>query len=139
MATRNVQLAELPELAQAWGNVAAIVVDEPRLSKKGVQLANLKNACSEMFEDFPVASRRTFSWKNQRAIHYNETKEFLAAAKVEVVPECGATPFGALAAEPATLMWEHDGKCLCGRRSYIFGQCSKCIKEESWGKATAEQ
>ena len=69
LATRNVQLAELPKLAQAWGNVAAIVVDEPRLSKKGVQLANLKNACSEMFEDFPVPSRRTFSWKNPRAIH----------------------------------------------------------------------
>ena len=35
LATRNVQLAELPKLAQAWGNVAAIVVDEPRLSKRG--------------------------------------------------------------------------------------------------------
>ena len=28
LATRNVQLSELPELAQAWGNLAAIVVDE---------------------------------------------------------------------------------------------------------------
>ena len=27
-------------------------------------------------------------------------------------------------------MWEHQGKCPCGRRSYLLGQCSKCLKEE---------
>ena len=35
LASRNVQITELPELAQAWGNVSAIVILEPRLSKKG--------------------------------------------------------------------------------------------------------
>ncbi len=61
MATRNVQPAELPELSQAWGNVAAIVLQEPRLSKKGVQFSNIRAACPEMFANYPVASRRTFS------------------------------------------------------------------------------
>ena len=36
LASRNVQPPELPEIAQSWGNVAAILVAEPRLSKKGV-------------------------------------------------------------------------------------------------------
>ena len=31
LASRNVQPAELPEIAQSWGNVAAILVSEPRL------------------------------------------------------------------------------------------------------------
>ena len=30
LASRNVQPAELPDIAQAWGNVAAIIIQEPR-------------------------------------------------------------------------------------------------------------
>ena len=28
-------------------------------------------------------------------------------------------------------MWEHSGRCLCGRRSYLFGQCPHCLREEA--------
>ena len=35
------------------------------------------------------------------------------------------------------LMWEHQGRCPCGRRSYLFGQCSKCLQEERDAKAAA--
>ena len=28
-------------------------------------------------------------------------------------------------------MWEHDGVCGCGRRTYLFGQCFRCLKEEA--------
>ena len=27
-------------------------------------------------------------------------------------------------------MWEHQGKCPCGKRSYLFVQCPKCLKED---------
>ena len=43
LATRNVQPVELPEISQARGNVAAII-QEPRLSRRGVQLANIRAA-----------------------------------------------------------------------------------------------
>ncbi|MDP7255226.1 MAG: hypothetical protein QGF00_36865, partial [Planctomycetota bacterium] len=56
LATRNVQPAELPEISQAWGNVSAIVIHEPRLSKKGVQLENIRLAAPELFESYPVPS-----------------------------------------------------------------------------------
>ena len=29
-------------------------------------------------------------------------------------------------------MWEHSGKCVCGKKSYLFGQCSKCFREEQF-------
>ena len=35
-------------------------------------------------------------------------------------------------------MWEHQGRCPCGKRSYLFGQCSKCLKEDLEIKATEE-
>ena len=132
-ATRNVQPAELPELSRAWGNVAAVLIHEPRLSKKSVQLEKLRQAASEMFEDYPVEPRRLLSWKDEKVIHYNETKEFLEAAKVEVLSQFGSLPLAQLLSEPPTLMWEHQGRCPCGRRCYLFGQCSKCLKEEQEG------
>ena len=54
LASRNVQPVELPEIAEAWGNVRVVVIHEPRLSKKGVQLEKLKVAAPEMFTDFPI-------------------------------------------------------------------------------------
>ena len=28
-------------------------------------------------------------------------------------------------------MWEHGGVCQCGKRTYVFGQCTRCIREEA--------
>ena len=130
---------ELPEVAQSWGKVAAILVHEPRLSKKGVQLEVLKMAAPEFFAGYPIASRRTLGWKDEKSLHYLETKAFFEAAHIEVVTSFSAVPLGALVEIPPTLMWEHQGRCQCGRRSYLFGQCSKCLKEEMLEKAAEEQ
>ena len=27
-------------------------------------------------------------------------------------------------------MWDHDGVCACGKRTYLFCQCFKCLQEE---------
>ena len=85
LSSRNVQTAELKEIAQAWGNVAGVVVHEPRLSRaKGVQREKLKLAAPEMFNGtFPVPSRRIFGWKDTKSIHYLETKQFLDEALIE--------------------------------------------------------
>ena len=47
-------------------------------------------------------------------------------------------PFSALLDVPPTLMWEHQGKCPCGRRSYLFGRCPKCLQEDCDLKAAEE-
>ena len=91
--------------------MSAIIIHEPRLSKKGVQLDNIRSAVPEMFDNYPVPSRRTFAWKDQKSLHYLDTQAFLKAAKVEVVDNFGAIPLSGLVSEPGTLMWEHDGKC----------------------------
>ena len=30
--------------------------------------------------------------------------------------------------EPPLLMCEHHGRCLCGKRSFLFALCPKCLK-----------
>ena len=68
--------------------------------------------------------------------HYVETKELFEAAKVEVATSLDAIPLTALLDVPPTLMWEHDGKCVCGKRTFLFGLCPKCLEEEAQLKKT---
>ena len=138
-ATRNVQVAELPELAQAWGNVNMIVIQEPRMSRRSVGLKVLRTACPELFQPYPVESRRTITWKDTKIQHYVETKELLTAADVQVVANFQLIPFMVLMDLPATLMWEHQGKCPCGKRTYLFGLCPKCLKEDAALKVEANK
>ena len=63
--------------------------------------------------------------------HYVETKELFELAKVEVATSLDAIPLTALLDIPPTLMWEHDGKCVCGKRTFLFGLCPKCLEEEA--------
>ena len=101
------------------------------MSKKGVQLQALRQAAPELFSSYPKPSRRTFSWKDPKVTHYNETKEFTSAARIEVVDSFKDIPFLELVEEPATLMWEHEGRCQCGKRSYLFSLCPGCLAEEA--------
>ena len=33
--------------------------------------------------------------------------------------------------QSSRLMWDHDGLCSCGKRTYLFSQCFKCLQEEA--------
>ena len=35
-------------------------------------------------------------------------------------------------------VWEHHGVCRCGRRTYMFGQCLKCIRDEAVDRHEAQ-
>ena len=42
----------------------------------------------------------------------------------------GELSLATAAEEPGRMIWEHDRHCQCGSRTYMFGQCFKCLKEE---------
>ena len=60
-------------------------------------------------------------------------------ALIEVVDSLKHVPLGQLIAEPPTIMWEHQGKCPCGRRSFLFSLCSKCLQAEAEEKKEDEE
>ena len=33
------------------------------------------------------------------------------------------------------LVWQHSGRCACGRRTYLYGQCDKCAALEAQERA----
>ena len=47
-----------------------------------------------------------------------------------MAPQIDAVPLAGLLDEKSRLVWEHNGECGCGRRTYRFGQCMKCLEEE---------
>jgi hypothetical protein len=132
LSTRNVQRREVYTIAQAWGNVSAIILHEPRMSKQGLPVENLKIAVPEFFDmTFPVPALRCFAIKESKSSDYKALKELYGTFKVNVVDDLGQIQLDSLALEPARLMWEHSGECACGRRTYLFGQCTKCLKIEA--------
>ena len=40
-------------------------------------------------------------------------------------------PWEAVLASVPKDMWTHSGRCFCGRKTYLFGRCPKCIREEA--------
>ena len=123
LASRNVQVTELYELAQAWGNVAGIVVDSPRFSRsRGIQLEKLRVAAPELFKDYPIKPLSLMACQLQRTPDYLPVKSFYRDIQANIFPSYYALPLGQLVDTPARLMWEHSGQCPCGKRSYLFAQ-----------------
>ena len=50
---------------------------------------------------------------------------------MDLVKDLVSPPLASLAQEPAREHWEHDGKCACGKRTYVFGRCVSCIEKEA--------
>ena len=50
-SSRNAQQTEVGGLAAAWGNVKAIIVEGPRLSKSGLRAAKLREAVPELLQN----------------------------------------------------------------------------------------
>ena len=104
MMTRNVQPEEAGEIGQSWGNVSAIILIDPRMSKKGLQTEKLQAASPALFSsDFPVPPRRTFAIKNRKSIHYKDTAVLYEQLGAEICEGLGAMPLDQLASMPADL------------------------------------
>ena len=44
-------------------------------------------------------------------------------------------PFRAWLEQPVKLVWQHSGRCACGRKTYLYGQCDKCAAVEAQEQA----
>ena len=77
-----------------------------------------------------MAPLPTWVLTERRSAQYDALKVFLSELKLAHVTELSAIPFGQLVTNSALIMWDHDGECSCGRRTYLMSQCIKCLEEE---------
>ena len=61
----------------------------------------------------------------QGTVKDQEVKQVVEVLKVNSQNLAG------LAREKDREMWEHDGLCACGKRTYVFSRCPTCIRREA--------
>ena len=92
----------------------------------------LKPALPELFKnDCPVAGVRGFLIRDYKSAHYLDEKQLGDDLAIERLEGLDKEALSVLVSQPSRTMWEHDGVCGCGRRTYLFGQCFRCLKEEA--------
>ena len=132
LAMRNVQLPEIPPLAKAWGAIRAVIVSTPRWGKASLDVERLRRAVPEMFdllspwEGLPTA----FVATKHSPLHAKEM-ELCERLRLVTVPKIQDVLLLSMLERPAKLMWEHNGKCICGRRTFLHGLCDKCAREDA--------
>ena len=60
---------------------------------------------------------------------YESTKKFEQIMSLVTVMNLSDIPWNEVLTIPARLMWEHNGKCSCGRRVFLFCECKQCLTE----------
>ena len=97
------------------------------MTKAGMFLDKLKVAVPELFELHPVAATKTFIVRQPNDPLYDSSKQF--EKDLSLIPSIGIedVPWNEVLLIPGRLMWEHNGKCDCGRRVFLFSQCKQCL------------
>ena len=122
LSQRAVDIKEAVQIARAWGHVKGILVREPRVGKNRLDLTELRQAVPELFiKDHP--------WSGPPCIAVAERTDPKRDEQKALLTECGACHCSSIAdvmirellATPERLIWDHHGKCHCGRKSYLFG------------------
>ena len=80
--------------------------------------------------DYPVEGRPTYGFLEQRP-KKDESRTFLERMKVPELTEWSALPLRQVLKAKVPEVWPHEGVCACGRRTFLFARCPRCIREEA--------
>ena len=131
LQARNVQVSELTGIAEAWAGVKIILVSGPRLNKVRTGAEVVERSLPEAYVgDYPVESRPTYGLI-EKCPKKDESRALLERMKVQESENWSALPLDRALKTKSPEVWSHEGVCACGRRTYIFARCLRCIREEA--------
>ena len=130
LQARNLQQKEVRAVGAAWGALKCAWTVDPRIWKSQIGSADIEAACPEVKKEFPVEPVRGFgvSTKTGRP---DDSQSMFDALKLTKVPTIDSVGLRSLLQEPKREMWEHEGLCTCGKRTYLFSRCPTCIEQEA--------
>ena len=134
LQARNVQRNEAQSIAEAWGAMHAVVILRPRWSKRDLGLKELLEAMPELKAPFARESKYTVLVRDRESTMHQKEGELRKELGLEEAAGLGDVQWLTLLGLPRSVMFDHGGLCQCGRRTYLFGQCVRCIAAE--GKDT---
>ena len=56
-----------------------------------------------------------------------------------IIAAVDSVPLEGVLGKQSRLIWEHNGECGCGRRTYLSGQCMKCLQDDLSEKRIQEK
>ena len=140
LQARNVQRDEVQSIAESWGRIKACISLYPVLSQNKVGCDLLKKCNPEMFDqEFPVEGLPVYGVITDSDRHSDQQRSLFRSAGVEKVRDLSFVDWQMLLGRPPREMWSHTGKCQCGRRTFLFGQCPRCIRDEALDRLSKAQ
>ena len=58
-------------------------------------------------------------------------EEVLKALRLDAARSIEDSSIRGMLDEPSRELWDHDGTCVCGKRTYLFSRCPSCIEQEA--------
>ena len=112
LQARNLQRKEIREVVSGWSGVKSVWCVNPCV---------------------------TCVWRTQaggdllvtRSPKEESSRQVCDILGLGVLKDISEAPLMNLAVEPGRDVWEHDGRCSCGKRAYVFGRCTACIEKEA--------
>jgi len=131
LAARNVQTDDARLLAEPWGALKLVIATSPHQGKAKLEVELIKRAVPELFEDSPWDPVPVVAIIDPKNPKRDKERDLLAGIVVMQHPRLDDVPFQEFLGTPDRLIWEHNGKCACGKKTYLFAQCVQCAKDEA--------
>ena len=127
LQARNLQRKEARAAGEAWAGIKAIWVLRPRLWRTHSGHQEIAESCPELQREFPEPPLRAFGVVGKIAAG-DEVLRLLRLDPCKGIEEASVR---GMLAEPSREMWDHDGLCACGKRTYLFSRRPACIEQEA--------
>ena len=127
LQARNLQRKEARAVGEAWAGIKAIWAVRPRLWRTQQGHLEVAEACPELKKDFPEPPLRGFGIVGKQALG----AEVLRSLRLDAVRSIDDASIRGMLDEPSRPLWDHEGLCICGKRTYLFSRCPACIEKEA--------
>ena len=127
LQARNLQRKEARSAGEAWAGLKAVWSIRPKLWKTQSGHSEVAEACPELARDFPEPPVRRFGIVGKIAA----AEEVLKALRLDAARSIEDSSIRGMLDEPSRELWDHDGTCVCGKRTYLFSRCPSCIEQEA--------
>ena len=124
---RNLQRKEARSAGEAWAGLKAVWSIRPKLWKTQSGHSEVAEACPDLAQHFPEPPLRGFGVVGKTAA----AGEVLKALRLDAARSIEDSSIRGMLDEPSRELWDHDGTCVCGKRTYLFSRCPSCIEQEA--------
>jgi len=130
LQARNLQREEIKKVVSGWAGLKAVWSVNPRMWKVKPSPELLASSCPEVKREFPMPLVRGYGIVT-RIPKEEEVRQVTEILQLGLIKGLAEPPLASLAREPGREVWEHEGRCACGKRAYVFSRCVTCIEKEA--------